>query len=1172
MKKNLKKVLSAVIAMALAFSLVPASFAAKVTLSDVADTASYATAVNTLVALKVINGYEDGTFLPDNKITRAEATKVMVAALNQLDAAEGMKGATQFTDVESRHEWATGYINAGVQNGYINGMGDGTFAPDAEVTYAQMVKMLVSAMNYDQYAAYLGGYPNGYLSIAASEKITDGVNANANDAVTRAQVAQLVYNALNTPIVENTGMTWTSDGKLVPTIKKMDGKGTGDAATNYKSILTEYFNAYYVEGYITETAKGGALKKDEVKFGISKTEKYDHDEFGSLTAANGDAPYTIATKNQYTVLVGDTDAADYQGVYASAIIMEDDYEDRTLISFVPSGKNKSVKVDADLIDGYDATDIALDVYASENATKTTSYKLAKTSGALDIDVYVNGFKVEPSTANNAADKGAITDDDTLAAILSKYVLNNSVGEVELVDTYKTDGYYDAIYVNSYVTAIVSSVITSSNDIVFKKMHTAGNIDAVAQLTLDEEENEDLNYKILYNGEEITLAELKEDDILSISCNVNELELDQCDDFVIYVSRDVKTGKYTSRDTDDNEVTIGGEVYGFVNAGDMLPSSTLSSEYTIYVDAFGRIVKAEVNTSAAKYAIVDMIINNSTGAYDGHRIRMFTAEGELKTIVLEQDAVVKIPGVSVTNNLTDIQARVGSSMETRTAIQNRVVTYKVSNSTGYIKELTFLNAEKTTSNATDEYKADSNKLGSIYFSDATKVVDAKDYYKDWSANPADRSAAKYADLKAGTKADLTDGVGYTAYGYAKQDDGNHAFVVVTEGKAGYNEETRFAVVASTVSEGTDETTGETIYTVEIAGQDEALVISEDAKIGVNDAFSAAALNIGDVIVYQEAAGVVEDIQILFSTSTQADDFTELADEVLAGSASVAIPAAAKRTTNWTTDWTANPDPTEDTIRVMIGAVADKKDKSMTLVAADNAFQTDMNGNAAAGVYELDLSDDTNVFTYNYDKKANARVDVGLADSIIATTFADTCYADEDKEVIDWTVEQSRKNIKLAVVKTLDDEVIDVLYITGKYDTTTGATYATADFSAPADSKVIYNKAVSAMGSDFAVVPGAISGTMTEITGWTDYATDARQDGYFAPISFTTAKAGTVTIVKKLNGVDAEPAKTLPTAAGEDWDLIVRVAGTDEVEVADELVITVSATGATPVTYTFALPEA
>ena len=209
MKKNLKKAISAVIALAVSASLVPATFAAKIALTDVADTASYATAVNTLVALDVINGYDDGTFLPDNLITRAEVTKVIVAALNQTAAAEGMTGATEFTDVAADF-WANGFINAGTQIGFINGMGDGTFAPQDNVTYAQVVKMLVSSLGYEDYAQYMGGWPNGYLSIAASEGITKDVKANANDAVTRAQVAQLVFNALNTPIVENTGMEFIS--------------------------------------------------------------------------------------------------------------------------------------------------------------------------------------------------------------------------------------------------------------------------------------------------------------------------------------------------------------------------------------------------------------------------------------------------------------------------------------------------------------------------------------------------------------------------------------------------------------------------------------------------------------------------------------------------------------------------------------------------------------------------------------------------------------------------------------------------------------------------------------------------------------------------------------------------------------------------------------------------
>jgi len=816
---------------------------------------------------------------------------------------------------------------------------------------------------------------------------------------------------------------------------------------------------------------------------------------------------------------------------------------------------KTTVVKAEFIDYYDSASFSLGVYADENADKVTLYKLNKDASGmyLDTDVYVNGFYVGNS-----------------AYTINDYVIYHSFGDVELVDC-NDDGYYDEIWVKSYVTALVDAVIPDSDTIVFKKMTTAGNLNVSSCLVLDEEENDELKYKILLDGEEIALSDIKENDVLSIECNVSRLDLDQCDDFVIYVSRNVKNGTYTMRDAEENKVTIGGEIYSFVNYSDMLSSDTLGSEYIIYLDVFNRIYKAEVNALAQNYAVVDMVLENVTGEYDGHRIRMFTAEGEIKTIVLEQDASVKI-GSSysiTTGQLAAIQARVGSSMATRTAIQDRVVTYKVSNSTGYIKELTFLNAEKTTSNATDEYKADSNKLGSICFSDATKIIDARDYYKDWNGYIG---SAKQADLKAISVSALEDEVGYTAYGFVKV-DGKHSFVIITEGMAGYNEKTRATVITSSVSEGIDETTGETIYTVRVADSEEPLIISEDAKIGVNTSFTASVLNIGDFIVYKtDGNGYVNDIQILFSTYSQADDFTEIADEVISEYASVAIPAASKRTLNWTTDWTANPDPTEDTIRVMVGIVADKTDATMTLVAPDSSlYCTDLNGVPYTGVYELDLSDDTNVYTYDYNKRISNRVSKTIIDSIIPTILTDNCYADEIHDIIDWTVEQSRKNIKLAVVKTLGDKAVDVLYITGKYDTTNGAGYATANFEELYGYEYIFDKNVFDICENYTVENGVISANMIEISDWTEYSTvDAENDGYFVPVRVIPTQSGTMTVTEKL-GDTVVSTKIYTTTANRVWDYIVRVAGTDEVELADEVEFTFTAAGATPVTYTFVLPE-
>ena len=68
MNKNLKKVISAAAALTISAS----SFAAlAVDFPDVEATASYYQAVQELSALDVISGFEDGTFKPDELVTRA---------------------------------------------------------------------------------------------------------------------------------------------------------------------------------------------------------------------------------------------------------------------------------------------------------------------------------------------------------------------------------------------------------------------------------------------------------------------------------------------------------------------------------------------------------------------------------------------------------------------------------------------------------------------------------------------------------------------------------------------------------------------------------------------------------------------------------------------------------------------------------------------------------------------------------------------------------------------------------------------------------------------------------------------------------------------------------------------------------------------------------------------
>jgi hypothetical protein len=1032
MKKNLKKVFSAVIALAVSASMIPASFAAKLVLTDVADTASYATAVNTLVALNIINGYEDDSFKPDNLITRAETTKVVVAALNKTDVAEGMKGNTGFTDIEARHEWATGFINAGVAEGFINGMENNTFGPDLNVTYAQIVTMLVRALGYEEYAQYMGGYPNGYLSIANSEGVTKGVSANANEAVTRAQVAVLVYNALQTPIVANTGMVYSATaGGFVPNIEKQDG--TND--TYYKTLLTEDFDAYFVEGYVTETSKDGTLKSDEVKFAIAKSEKYDEDEMRTSTDKDKNPVYktmqeAIDSKQILTAKVGDTDAADYKGSYAQAIVMIDDYGDNILVSFIPSGKNKSVKIAATLIDTDDYSEVGgvykfpagrtyLEYFASESSSKSTKYNLQKdSSDALAVDVYVNGVKV----------------DGDAATAIETYVINCNVGDVELVDTYKTDGYYDTIYVNDYVTAEVSAINTNTGRVSFSTVKSTSGVKG-SYIELDEE-NDDLTFHIYYNGEEVGLSSLKADDIVSIAMDPNVKNLYQSNFYDVYVSRDTASAKLSGKNDTDKEVNFSGTTYEFVDKYDDVKGDlNLGDEYTLSLDYFGRIFDYELNESADKYAVIDKYTYYS--ADDDYRAYLYTAEGTNKTYLVDSTkATVYYDGTQVaTKSKNAVQKAIKDKVYVdgekgaKTAVQTRVVKYKVSSSSGYITSIDFLTSTASSDRTSNTFNERTQSIGSVKMDASTKIVDAIDYVTgDYD---------KIADLSIATVASFTDDKGYTTFAYGKKTSNNtYPFVLVTEGAKTYNENTRFAVISASPNQITDES-GDEVYQIKAfyKGEEQEIIVADDAT-GYD--IEKQGLNAGDIVVFNlDAKGYISDLHKI-STWADITDFATIRSEAAKGEQFSSIAGLGTDHDYWQAiakgakldditaalkgqrkDENGNPIVSDSAVTLVFGPIVSSSSKNLTLGLEKDGKTTDI-----VDTFDISLSSDTNIYEYDYSQPSKSRLNkVGAIPSF------KPIKDDKTSDVITWTSAENEQ-AKYAFVLAADSEALDVLVLSAK----------------------------------------------------------------------------------------------------------------------------------------------
>ena len=95
----MKKILSLVLVLSMVLGSIGFAFAAP---ADVEGT-DYEEAVTRLTALEILAGYPDGTFKPGNTITRAEFAKIMVTALGVGEAAKYAGGQTVFTDVAANH-------------------------------------------------------------------------------------------------------------------------------------------------------------------------------------------------------------------------------------------------------------------------------------------------------------------------------------------------------------------------------------------------------------------------------------------------------------------------------------------------------------------------------------------------------------------------------------------------------------------------------------------------------------------------------------------------------------------------------------------------------------------------------------------------------------------------------------------------------------------------------------------------------------------------------------------------------------------------------------------------------------------------------------------------------------------------------------------------------------
>jgi len=208
LKMRIYKIMFATIAgLCLMAGMVPGSFAASTGLTDISNHWAKDD-IEKLVALGSINGYPDGTFKPDNNITRAEFTKVLITSLGE-DPEDG----NVFMD--TGNHWSEGYIKAALKQGIIElpDYYNNRFGPDVNITRGEIAKMVVRGMSLKDEAGGMGtedmefkdrdNIPNkfaGYVAAATKQQIINGYpdgTFRSDGEATRAEAATMVVRMLD---------------------------------------------------------------------------------------------------------------------------------------------------------------------------------------------------------------------------------------------------------------------------------------------------------------------------------------------------------------------------------------------------------------------------------------------------------------------------------------------------------------------------------------------------------------------------------------------------------------------------------------------------------------------------------------------------------------------------------------------------------------------------------------------------------------------------------------------------------------------------------------------------------------------------------------------------------------------------------------------------------------
>ena len=592
-------------------------------------------AVNMLSALGVINGYTDGSFKPNDTVTRAEMAKMIYVLRTGSDKATAYENATtKFTDVKGH--WAAPYIKYCEAMGIIAGKSATKFAPDVTVTGEETAKMLLVTIGYDATKAGLVGtaWAQKSTALATENGLLEDVDASLGLALPRQWAAQMIYNAVDADTV-----SYNADGQVVKTEKTENATvpyvssttKKYDAVKDNKVIAT--FDSYTDAKAAIDAAKAGeALEKATIKARSEDVYTYVQ-ETKTKNETVGEKYLDLHTTTGVLMVAGNTSLNTSLSAgddLLKVVFVDTDVDEGTKTSFT------KVKTDyTDLLGQrvkvlYKETDKVIGVYADNDNTVVAGV-------ASDLDTVSNEVKVKiDGTKYSFDDTFALYQDNAKvnsackAADVKAYVdaVSDSDFEMKAIDL-DGNGKIDTIRVITKTFGKMSSVSAST---VYVKNIVAGNTVSTKKFDIEDDEPE------MYDG-------IKKDDYVFVGVN-------QFTGNPTIVKATEVTGKATA--LKDNKVQIDGKWYKLKNANKSYTNLDIDKQYTLQV--FGAYA---YDVDGANASDIDTLLVKTVGDKKtldkGVEAKVLFEDGTEKVI-----NVVKV-GTTDNSNLDTLKSKLSAGL-------------------------------------------------------------------------------------------------------------------------------------------------------------------------------------------------------------------------------------------------------------------------------------------------------------------------------------------------------------------------------------------------------------------------------------------------------------------------------------------------------------------------------